>query len=692
MELVCKYVGPVWFGMTRRALGVFLGVALAAVPPGWAQPTAPGTASTAVISVADFFRRPVVSSVVVSPSGRYLAASMKGDNGRQRLVVLDLHDLNSFRSLAAFSDADVARVLWVNDDRLVISATDNQEPYGRQYYDGLFAIDREGKLPMQRLIARRGDRNTTASLIISRELSPQHRLRGVIRDGSDDVLVTKANVTSAGDLSSVTLLRLDTKTGALRSLSQGAPDHVKAWAVDQRGVPHALTTGFDGKGALYWRAGDSGAWRKVQEFDLYRRDKSVAPDPLRVTPDLQLYAVGRVGGTDEADDVDSLLKMDMSQGAPKAQAILTLKGYDFRGELLMGAAGQLLGVRYLTDARSTHWFDAGMAAIQTKVDALLPGTVNMLHCGQCESSTRLVVFSYSDRQPGTYYLYDTRAGTLQMLMAAMSWLDPQQMATRDMLRIPARDGLQFPVHVTRPPGVTGAAPMVVLVHGGPWSRGGEWAWDSSSQFLASRGYVVVEPEFRGSTGFGSRLYTAGFKQWGLKMQDDVADAALWAVKQGYADPKRICIAGASYGGYATLMGLIRNPEIFRCGVEWVGVSDIDLMYSITWSDFGDQWKGYGMPVLIGDRDKDAQQLADTSPIRLAAKLKQPLLMAYGGEDRRVPIEHGQKMRSALSDHNRSVEWITYLDEGHGWMLEANQIDFWTRVEKFLDKNLKGATP
>ena len=232
--------------------------------------------------------------------------------------------------------------------------------------------------------------------------------------------------------------------------------------------------------------------------------------------------------------------------------------------------------------------------------------------------------------------------------------------------------------------------MVVLVHGGPWVRGGEWEWEPQSQFLASRGYVVIEPEFRGSVGFGFKHFRSSWKQWGLTMQDDVADAAQWAIKQGYADPKRVCIAGASYGGYATLMGLIRNPELFRCGVEWVGVTDIDLMYSITWSDASDRWKRYGMPRMVGDRKQDAAQLAATSPIKLADKVTQPLLMAYGGVDERVPIEHGTQFRDAVRKTNQKVEWVVYADEGHGWLLPANRIDFWTRVERFLDKNLKNA--
>jgi dipeptidyl aminopeptidase/acylaminoacyl peptidase len=180
------------------------------------------------------------------------------------------------------------------------------------------------------------------------------------------------------------------------------------------------------------------------------------------------------------------------------------------------------------------------------------------------------------------------------------------------------------------------------------------------------------------------------------MQHDVADGARWAIAQGIADPKRICIAGASYGGYATLMGLVNDPDLYKCGVNWVGVTDINLMYTGTWfgeSDASTDWKEYGMPELIGDPVKDAAQLKATSPIEQAARIKQPILLAYGGSDRRVPISHGRKFYDAVKATNRNVQWVEYPEEGHGWHLEKNRIDFWTRVEKFLDKNIgTGAVP
>jgi dipeptidyl aminopeptidase/acylaminoacyl peptidase len=220
-------------------------------------------------------------------------------------------------------------------------------------------------------------------------------------------------------------------------------------------------------------------------------------------------------------------------------------------------------------------------------------------------------------------------------------------------------------------------------------RGDSWEWNAQAQFLASRGYLVIQPEFRGSTGFGFAHFRAGWKQWGQAMQDDLADAANWAVQKGWADPKRIAIMGGSYGGYATLMGLIRNPELFRCGVEYAGVTDIGLMFTRPESDASQEALNYGMKTLIGDPQADAAMFAANSPLPLADKLRQPLLMAHGGQDRRVPIVHALKFKDAVGKVNRNVEWVAYPDEAHGWAHEADRIDFWKRVDAFLAKNLAG---
>jgi dipeptidyl aminopeptidase/acylaminoacyl peptidase len=271
-------------------------------------------------------------------------------------------------------------------------------------------------------------------------------------------------------------------------------------------------------------------------------------------------------------------------------------------------------------------------------------------------------------------------------------VDPARQATLDFHRIKTRDGRDMPVWVTLPakhaPGAPGARAAIVLVHGGPWIRGGQWRWDAQAQFLAARGYVVIEPEFRGSTGFGRAHFEAGWKQWGGTMQDDVADAVQWAGSNKLIDPKRVCIAGASYGGYATLMGLVRHPELYRCGVAWVAVTDPRLLSEVDWiNDIGKDGRQYQLPILLGDLQADAEMLKRVAPLERAGDIKAPLLMAFGRHDSRVPLYHGTRMREALKAVGREPEYIVYDDEGHGWLKVENRVDFWTRVERFLAKHL-----
>jgi len=268
-------------------------------------------------------------------------------------------------------------------------------------------------------------------------------------------------------------------------------------------------------------------------------------------------------------------------------------------------------------------------------------------------------------------------------------IDPARMGTTAFERIRARDGRDLPVWLTFPAGAKGPQPAVALVHGGPWVRGRHWEWERDAQFLASRGYVVVEPEFRGSQGFGQEHFRAGWREWGRAMQDDVADAVRWAVQKGHVDPKRVCIAGASYGGYATLMGLVRDADLYRCGAAWVAVTDPRLLFK--WSYTGDTAETsrlYDLPKMIGDPVADAERLAEATPVLQAARIKAPLLVAFGGSDRRVPIEHGNALRDALVKAGSPPEWIVYDDEGHGWLRAANRLDFAQRLERFLDRNLR----
>jgi dipeptidyl aminopeptidase/acylaminoacyl peptidase len=301
------------------------------------------------------------------------------------------------------------------------------------------------------------------------------------------------------------------------------------------------------------------------------------------------------------------------------------------------------------------------------------------------------VFSRSDQDPGRYYLLDPKSHRLEFLGAVRKGIDPEKMPERKPVRYTARDGLEIPAYLTLPKGKDlKNLPVVLYVHGGPWVRGASWTWEAEPAYLASLGYAVLEPEFRSSRGWGKALFEAGWKQWGRAMQDDLNDGVDWLAKQGIADPKRACIMGASYGGYAVMMGLARDPDRWKCGINYVGVTDINYYFTVTWTDYfyrAQDYLNYVATEYIGDPDKDAAQFKATSPLENASKIKAPVLMVYGGSDRRVPIVHGERMRDALEKQKTPVEWVNYPEEGHGFMLESNRMDFYKRVAAFLRRNI-----
>jgi dipeptidyl aminopeptidase/acylaminoacyl peptidase len=342
---------------------------------------------------------------------------------------------------------------------------------------------------------------------------------------------------------------------------------------------------------------------------------------------------------------------------------------------------RVVGIRYEGARPGTAWFDEDWARLQKTIDASLPDHMNTLS----NAGKRVLIYSYSDVDPGSYYLFDVEKRQLEFVAARRKGINPAAMPARNSVRFAARDGLEIPAYLTLPRGREPKnLPLVLYVHGGPFVRGAYWQWSPEAAYLASLGYAVLEPEFRGSAGWGTKLHRAGWKQWGRGMQDDLNDGVDWLVKEGTVDPKRVCIMGASYGGYAVLMGLARDSERWRCGIDYVGVTDINLMFDVTWSDYAySDWIEYAAKEQIGDPVKDAAMLKAASPLENAANIKAPVLMAYGLQDRRVPIVHGEKMRDALSSGHKAVDWVVYQEEGHGFLLERNRFDFYGRVAAFL---------
>jgi dipeptidyl aminopeptidase/acylaminoacyl peptidase len=615
------------------------------------------------IPTIEFFRNVAFDGALMSPSGKHVAATVKGGpKGRRGLVVFDTNDLTKSKALTLYANADVDHINWVSDDRIAFSIFDYSVVAAEQQFRPIYAVDREG---------RSDPRNLKWGAMFA-----------ALRDGSNDAIFIRRIGDSYAKDPSTRLMRINTLTGEETIITHGAPDGGTTWALDSRGNPRAAVSSFGGKSRLHLRLQSDSPWTVASEWQQYVNSHE-SPTPLVVDDKDRLYLVAR---TEKDSDTTSLYRMDMRSESKQWQPLVSLKGFDFVGDVILGAGGKLLGIRHLTDAWGTTWIDPMMKSIQAEVDKVLPNTINRVSCGLCADPKKVLVASWSDRQPTVFTLFDVSTKTLQGLGKTRPWIQSASMARRDFVQIPARDGLMIPAYVTRPAGMKEAGPMVVLVHGGPWVRGAEWEWDSESQFLAARGYVVIEPEFRGSVGFGFKHFRAGWKQWGLAMQDDLADATRWAVGKGYPDPKRVCIAGGSYGGYAALMGLVRHGDLYACGVSWSAVSDINLVYNTMWDTLSDRYKETGMPILVGDQDKDAAQLRETSPVAQAAKIKRPILLAHGGEDYRVTLHHATIMRRALEKNGSPHEWIYYRHEGHGWLLEETRVDFWNRVDAFLKKH------
>lgn len=634
-------------------------------------------------AVEDFFAAPRFDRPVLSPDGKMLAMITGAPGKRDALAVIDLAT-NKIHTTAHFIDADIGRFQWVNNQRLVYNIIDRkQTPGDARYAPGLFGINFDGSGNRQL-----ADRKSNVAIkpgngrAHERLLPASATPLGLGAQNSDALYVTTREDTR-NEIAAMDLQLLDTVTGRARRVT-GPEGTVVGWMLDQKGEPRVAGTAENDNVTIHYRDPATDAWRKLITYNAFSGARD-AYMPIGFGPDGTLYVE-----TANGKDKRSVHALDVNTGKLSEQPLIGTTEHDFAGRLIMNQS-KLLGFRVTTDAESTMWFDPGMKALQEEIDARLGDTVNMIDVPKRAATPWVLVEAYSDVRPKTVTLYNTATKQFNMVGNINPAIKPEQMGRQQTVSYKARDGMDIPALLTLPFGDKHARlPLVVLVHGGPYMRGSSWGWSPTSQFLASRGYAVLEPSFRGTTGFGDKHFRAGFKQWGLSMQNDLADGARWAIAQGTVDPKRICIAGASYGGYATLMGLVNDPDLFKCGVNWIGVTDIDLLFAGSWSidsDLGERYRKYGMPQIIGDPVADAARFKATSPLQQAARITQPLLLAYGGADRRVPLAHGEKFHAAVKKNNANVEWVLYPDEGHGWALAETRIDFWKRVEKFLERNI-----
>jgi dipeptidyl aminopeptidase/acylaminoacyl peptidase len=623
------------------------------------------------IPVERFMQLPAFARPSLSPDAKSVAVLARS-RGRLNLILYEL-DSKKAVALTNFDDQDVISAHWVNDRRIVFSVGDYFDPsnFSGARSGGLYAVDRDGQ--QFRRLAQSVREALSSGAFVIRSVG----FASSAQDNSDDIYV----FSNERSIDSYDLYRMNSRSGRKTLLTPKSPTAANFWIVDQNDVPR-IAGGVDKLNAqMFYRADENAAWQKVHDADF----RQPGTTPMGVDYDNKtIYAFSNVGR-----DASALVQWDPVKNAV-TRVLFERAGADMQ-ELVWDRVGKkLAGVRFMSDRAQVHWLDETWRNVQRAIDNALPNAVNAF--SPPAQGKRFLVHSYADRNPGSYYLFDGETRKLEFLFDSRPDLKAEQLSETRPVRYAARDGLPIPALLTVPRGSDGKnLPLVVYVQGGPWAPATTWSFDAISQFFASRGYAVLRPNFRGTIGLGTKHLNASYKQWGGTMQDDITDGVQWAVKQGIADGRRVCIFGGSYGGYAAMQGLAKTPDLYRCGINMVGVTDLLLLQTATWSDSSEtEFMKYRAPVMVGDLDADRVMLVERSPARNAEKITAPVLMFYGGADRRVPIEHGTRMFDALKRAGAGdrVHMEVFQEEGHSFSKLENRVKAFTMMEAFLRESLK----
>jgi len=468
--------------------------------------------------------------------------------------------------------------------------------------------------------------------------------------------------------------RVNVHTGQAAIVAQN-PGNIVGWQTDHDGQVRAAVTSDGLNTTLLYRDEEGQFFRPLIGTD-YRTSVS----PVFFTFDnRKFYALSNRGRDRLALVVIDPGKPDLEEVVFEADTVdLDAAGYSRKRKVLTLAS-------YQTDKPRHHFFDEETRRLHERLQARLPGYDLALQGSNREEDT-FIVATYNDRTPGSRYLYSAATDTLAKLADINPAIPEAHMAEVRPVQYASRDGLTIHGYLTLP---AGREPRnlacIVNPHGGPWARDG-WGYNPEVQFLANRGFAVLQMNFRGSTGYGRKFWEASFGQWGLAMQDDITDGVQWLVEQGIADPERIGIYGGSYGGYAALAGVAFTPDLYAAAVDYVGVSNLfTFMNTIPpyWKPMLDK-----MHDMVGDPERDRERLAATSPALHADRIKVPLLVAQGAQDPRVNKAESDQMVEALRARGVEVEYLVKDNEGHGFHNDENKFEFYEAMERFFTQHLK----
>jgi dipeptidyl aminopeptidase/acylaminoacyl peptidase len=616
------------------------------------------------LPVEYFFKNYEFSQVSLSPDGKHLAAIAPVGSSRN-LVVVDRSTMKPI-AVTSLTKRDVSAYQWANNERLLFYVEED----GNESL-ALNAVNIDGSKPRVLTKASKGI-----------QLIPRYT-RMVDRLKTDDrhvIVVSNQRRAQFPDL-----YRMDIYNGKKKRLTSN-PGNITGWGMDWDYKIRAATRQIvkkdksDASSELLYRATEDDPWKVLATTRLKEEGTGFAG----FTADNKALYITSAKGRDKAA---------IYQLNPETNKQTLLFGHDevdVSGISLSPKDHRLLGFTYVTDKPQLEMRDKKFGDIQKALDKALPNTLNRL-ISLTEDEKTAVVIAASDRTPGTYYLLETEPKLkLTFLAQIADRIKPEDMVEMKPITYKARDGLLIHGYLTRPKDSEGKAiPLIIHPHGGPYGVRDNWGWNPEIQFLANRGYAVLQMNYRGSGGYGNKFHVNAWKQWGLQMQDDISDAVKWAIKEGIADPKRVCIYGASYGGYATMAGLTMTPELYKCGINYVGVVDLDMLED--WDTKHDREGGITawFHNAVGDPDnpKDAERLKKTSPINLLSNLDAPLFVVHGRRDPRVEIQQAEDLMSKLDSLGKPYIKLIKKKEGHGFRREENKLELYKMMDKFLKENL-----
>ncbi|MBV36423.1 MAG: hypothetical protein CMP47_13380 [Rickettsiales bacterium] len=620
----------------------------------------------AKMTVEDFFKYPQADSLKLSPDGKFLA--VRGEaSGKKEVYILDRKTKKIKQRFFFPKDYEAGQFYWVSNKRLVVSRNKKVGPLDLPARTGYyFAGDVDGSKKYQIWPPRN---KAGASSSIPKGFRVVDTL-----DGDDEkVLAVMYERGYPGlyefDVYSSRYKKLE--TGAVKGGSLLIGENNKAY----------VSIGVDDDDQnliLLYLKNKEGEWEKFAEF--IREDGMISP--LQVYDnDSKLLVFSNVDeGKSGLYSIDLKTKEKSLVYLLEGDADIEGYVYEFKYD-----DPKIIGVERQPNYPEVTIFDKTSKAykIQSMLESAFPDKV--VDIGHPTKNNRFAIVKVSnDQDPGSFYLYDAENNKLSFEMKSLPWIKTEELGLRHPVTFKARDGLEIRGYLTLPKGQEKNLPMVVLVHGGPYGPYDRWYYDPEAHFYAYNGYAVLQVNYRGSGGRGRSFQFDHYKKMGREMQDDLTDATLWAVEQGFADKNRICIAGASYGAYAALMGVVKEPDLYQCAIGYAGAYDIKVF---KYSDIYERESG--REFLNDAWGYDNEEFAyERSPVNFVDKIKADLLIVHGTGDRRTPIEHYEVLTEKLEEANIPYDSLVKPNEGHGFADKDNRVEAYTKMLQFLNRNLK----